>query len=47
MSCDKLEIRVSGPNVTPGYFRRPDLTEELLDDEGFYRSGDAATLIAH
>ena len=42
---DKLEIRVSGPNVTPGYFHRPDLTEELFDDEGFYRSGDAATLI--
>jgi feruloyl-CoA synthase len=40
----KLEIRVSGPNVTPGYFRRPDLTEELFDQEGFYRSGDAATL---
>jgi feruloyl-CoA synthase len=43
---DKLEIRVSGPNVTPGYFRRPDLTEELFDDEGFYCSGDAATLIS-
>ena len=42
---DKLEIRVSGPNVSPGYFRRPDLTEELFDDEGFYCSGDAATLI--
>jgi feruloyl-CoA synthase len=41
---DKLEIRVSGPNVTPGYFRRPDLTEALFDEEGFYRSGDAATL---
>jgi feruloyl-CoA synthase len=42
---DKLEIRVSGPNVTAGYFRRPDLTEELFDAEGFYCSGDAATLI--
>jgi feruloyl-CoA synthase len=42
---DKLEIRVSGPNVTPGYFRRPDLTEALFDAEGFYCSGDAATLI--
>ena len=42
---DKLELRVSGPNVTPGYFRRPDLTEALFDEEGFYRSGDAATLI--
>ena len=41
---DKLEIRAKGPNVTPGYFRRPDLTEELFDDEGFYRSGDAARL---
>jgi feruloyl-CoA synthase len=41
---DKLEIRVKGPNVTPGYFRRPDLTEELFDEEGFYRSGDAAKL---
>jgi feruloyl-CoA synthase len=43
---DKLEIRVSGPNVTPGYLRRPDLTDELFDEEGFYCSGDAATLIA-
>jgi feruloyl-CoA synthase len=42
---DKLEIRVRGPNVTPGYFRRPDLTEELFDADGFYCSGDAATLI--
>jgi feruloyl-CoA synthase len=42
---DKLEIRVGGPNVTAGYFRRPDLTEELFDAEGFYCSGDAATLI--
>jgi len=42
---DKLEIRVSGPNVTPGYFRRPDLTEELFDAEGFYCSGDAARLL--
>ena len=41
---DKLEIRVSGPNVTPGYFRRPDLTEELFDAEGFYCSGDAVKL---
>ena len=37
------EIRVKGPIVTPGYFGRPDLTAEAFDDEGFYRSGDAAT----
>jgi feruloyl-CoA synthase len=35
------EIRVKGPNVTPGYFGRPDLTAAAFDEEGFYRSGDA------
>jgi feruloyl-CoA synthase len=35
------EIRVKGPNVTPGYLARPDLTEQAFDDEGFYRTGDA------
>ena len=38
------EIRVKGPNVTPGYFARPDLTAEAFDSEGFYRSGDAVAL---
>ncbi len=38
------EIRVKGPIVTPGYFGRPDLTAEAFDEEGFYRTGDAATL---
>ncbi|HXD66380.1 MAG TPA: AMP-binding protein, partial [Solirubrobacteraceae bacterium] len=39
--ADRLEIRVKGPNVTPGYFHRPDLTETAFDEDGFYRSGDA------
>jgi len=43
--ANKLEIRVTGPNVTPGYFRQPGLTEAAFDEEGFYRSGDAARLI--
>jgi feruloyl-CoA synthase len=38
---DAYEIRVRGPNVTPGYFARPDLTAEAFDADGFYRSGDA------
>ncbi len=38
------EIRVKGPIVTPGYFDRPDLTAAAFDEEGFYRTGDAATL---
>ena len=41
----KLEIRVSGPNVTPGYFRAPELSAAAFDEEGFYRSGDAARLV--
>ena len=40
-SGDKLEIRVRGINVTPGYWRRPDLTAAAFDEEGFYRIGDA------
>jgi feruloyl-CoA synthase len=41
---DKLELRVRGPNITPGYWKRPDLTREAFDAEGFYRPGDAARL---
>ncbi|HEX9185306.1 MAG TPA: feruloyl-CoA synthase [Burkholderiales bacterium] len=40
-SGGKLEVRVRGPHVTPGYFRRPDLTATAFDEEGFYRIGDA------
>jgi feruloyl-CoA synthase len=41
---DKLEIRVRGPNVTPGYWKRADLTAAAFDADGFYRPGDAARL---
>ena len=39
----KLEARVKGPNVTPGYWRAPELTAKAFDEEGFYRLGDAFT----
>jgi len=42
---DRLEIRVRGPNVTPGYAGRPDLTEAAFDSGGFYRTGDAVTMV--
>jgi feruloyl-CoA synthase len=38
---DKLEVRVRGPHVTPGYWKRPDLTSVAFDEEGFYKPGDA------
>ncbi|HEV2957588.1 MAG TPA: feruloyl-CoA synthase [Xanthobacteraceae bacterium] len=41
---DKLEVRVRGPNVTPGYWKRPDLTAAAFDADGFYRPGDAMRL---
>jgi feruloyl-CoA synthase len=37
----KLEVRVKGPNVTPGYWRQPELTAQAFDEEGFYKYGDA------
>jgi feruloyl-CoA synthase len=40
-SGGKLEIRVRGPNVTPGYWKRPDLTAAAFDADGFYQPGDA------
>ncbi|MCP4620492.1 MAG: feruloyl-CoA synthase [Bradyrhizobium sp.] len=40
-SGDKLEVRVRGPNVTPGYWKAPELTAQAFDEEGFYRIGDA------
>jgi feruloyl-CoA synthase len=43
-NAGKLEVRVRGPNVTPGYYRRPDLTAAAFDEEGYYRIGDAVKL---
>jgi feruloyl-CoA synthase len=39
---DRLEFRVKGPQVSPGYYRNPEATAAAFDEEGFYRLGDAA-----
>jgi len=44
-SGSKLEVRVRGPNVTPGYYRNKELTAAAFDDEGFYKIGDAMRLL--
>ncbi|MBN9526239.1 MAG: feruloyl-CoA synthase [Alphaproteobacteria bacterium] len=43
-SGDRWEMRVRGPMVSPGYWRRPDLTAAAFDEDGFYRIGDAGKL---
>jgi feruloyl-CoA synthase len=37
----KLDARLKGPNITPGYWRQPELTAKAFDEEGYYRLGDA------
>jgi len=41
---DKLEMRVRGPSVTPGYYRAPDATAAAFDELGFFRLGDAVRI---
>ncbi|HXW63230.1 MAG TPA: feruloyl-CoA synthase [Candidatus Acidoferrales bacterium] len=41
----KTEIRVKGPNVTPGYWKEPELTRRAFDEEGYYRFGDAVRFL--
>jgi feruloyl-CoA synthase len=43
-SDGRTEIRVRGPNVTPGYWRNPEATRGAFDADGFYKTGDAAQL---
>lgn len=38
---EKLEVRFRGPHVMPGYWRAPEQTAEVFDDEGYYCTGDA------
>jgi feruloyl-CoA synthase len=45
VSGDKLEARLRGPNITPGYWRQPELTEKAFDSEGFYLLGDALRFV--
>jgi len=38
---NKLEARFRGANITPGYWRAPELTAGAFDEEGYYCTGDA------
>ena len=37
----KLEARLRGPHITPGYWRQEHLTRDAFDEDGFYKLGDA------
>ena len=41
----KTEVRYRGPNITPGYWRAPEATQEAFDEEGFFSTGDAVAWI--
>ena len=38
------ELRVRGPAIFYGYFAQPDLTAALFDDQGYFSTGDIATV---
>ena len=44
-NAGKLEVRVHGPNVFPGYWKNPEATEQAFDEEGFYKIGDAMKFV--
>jgi feruloyl-CoA synthase len=40
-SGNRYEARIKGDNITPGYWRQPELTAAAFDAEGYYCYGDA------
>ncbi len=42
--ADDGEIMLSGPNIFAGYWRNPDATADVLDSDGWLRTGDIGDL---
>ncbi|MEC8393115.1 MAG: AMP-binding protein, partial [Actinomycetota bacterium] len=38
------EAWVTGPNMFDGYFREPELTSQVFDDRGYFRTGDIVNI---
>ncbi len=44
-NAGKLELRLKGANIMPGYWKQPELTKAAFDEEGFYKIGDALKFV--
>ncbi|MBT4019451.1 MAG: AMP-binding protein [Alphaproteobacteria bacterium] len=44
-TAEKFELHVKGPQITPGYYKRPDLDADAFDGEGWFKTGDAVTWV--
>jgi len=41
----KMEVRVRGACITPGYYKNPEKTRDAFDEDGFYRLGDGGRFV--
>ena len=41
---DRYEVRLKGPMITPGYLGHGEKNRAIFDEDGFWRTGDAAQL---
>jgi feruloyl-CoA synthase len=42
---EKIEARLRGPSITPGFWRRPELNAAAFDEENYYCLGDAVKFL--
>ena len=45
VDATRYEVRARGPNITPGYLRDDEAYAAMLDEDGFYCTGDAVTFV--